>query len=45
MKRLPSVRKQEKQMAEIAEARSLAWKNALSARDQRDAARKPANGK
>jgi hypothetical protein len=44
MKRLPSVRKQDKQMAQIAQARDLAWKTTLDARDQRDARRKAANG-
>jgi len=42
MKFLRSVSKQDKQMAEIAEVRELAWKNVLDSRDQRDADRKAA---
>lgn len=45
MKRLPSIRKQEKQLAKIDQVRNLAWGNALNARDQRDARRKATNGK
>lgn len=45
MKRLPSARKQEKQMAEIRRVQDQAWKTALDARDQRDARRKAANDK
>lgn len=45
MKFLPSVRKQDKQAAQSAEVRALAWKNAHEARDQRDADRKKRNEK